>query len=608
MISNIDEFEKTVCDKPLQQETAEPSRGYGGHNPDGGDNKVKALEKKARAMLYAAKWESCGEGKRNNAAYGHACQLREFDLSEADAFEILTGWNNGNCPPLPEAEIRKAISNAESYAKRPAGTKLNEPFKPKVQNAPGTWEKIIPFSESDLPGFPIEVLPDELADYLSQVAESLQIPVDMPAMLGLAACSYCVSGCEISPKPDWIEPLNIFTAIIMPPASKKSAALKYITAPLKTHEKEKMEDRSQEVTKNQSERRVLESKQKKLETQLAKGEDIDTRIALNEINQELAEFRDIYLPTVIASDSTPEAVARLLFENDGKLSIFNAEGGIFGTMAGRYNSGTPNLDVFLQGHAGDSLKVNRIGRPTEYIESPCLTIGLAIQPTILENLKHKSFMKECGLLARFLFVTPDCDYGNNKFETKPISEISKTYYQNLIFDLLKTNSITLTLDHEAKKVFAGYFEAVGERLDGDLYQIKFWAGKLRGAVLRIAGILELIKNPHSQEVSENTIHAAIAIGEYLTKHAKAVFDLMDFDQELHLANRILNWIGRKSKTGFSLSEVYTALKTSAANRMEDFKGGLDRLVEHHYLNHIVEKTEGRPSNRYQVNPELFNQT
>jgi hypothetical protein len=170
---NLDEFEKTVCDKPVEQETAETFGGYGGHNSGSSRNNVKPLEKKARAMLYAAKWDSCNEGERNNAAYGRACQLREFDLSETDAFEILASWNSGNRPPLPEAEIRKAISNAQSYAKRPAGTKLNEPFRPKVQNASDTWDKIMPFSEFDLPGFPIEVLPDELGDYLSQVAESL---------------------------------------------------------------------------------------------------------------------------------------------------------------------------------------------------------------------------------------------------------------------------------------------------------------------------------------------------------------------------------------------------------------------------------------------------
>ena len=68
---HIDKFEKTVCDKPVKQLNSDPFGGYGGPNPDG-RNKIKPLEQKARAMLYAAKWGSCAEGERNNAAYAHA--------------------------------------------------------------------------------------------------------------------------------------------------------------------------------------------------------------------------------------------------------------------------------------------------------------------------------------------------------------------------------------------------------------------------------------------------------------------------------------------------------------------------------------------------------
>jgi KaiC/GvpD/RAD55 family RecA-like ATPase len=91
-----------------------------------------AMEHKARAMLYAAKWPVIAEGQgRNNAAFAHACQLRrDFDLPDAAAWEILLQWNAGNNPPLSETELRQAFIGAEKYGKRPAGTKLDEP-KPK---------------------------------------------------------------------------------------------------------------------------------------------------------------------------------------------------------------------------------------------------------------------------------------------------------------------------------------------------------------------------------------------------------------------------------------------------------------------------------------------
>jgi hypothetical protein len=41
---------------------------------------------------------------------------------------------------------------------------------------------------------------------------------------------------------------------------------------------------------------------------------------------------------------------------------------VFDQMAGRYNQQAgPNLGVYLKGHAGDLLKVDRRGRPPEYL-------------------------------------------------------------------------------------------------------------------------------------------------------------------------------------------------------------------------------------------------
>ena len=406
-------------------------------------------------------------------------------------------------------------------------------------------------------------------------------------------------------KPDWTEPLNLYAAVVMPPASRKSAVMAIITHPLKEYEKQKSEKAKQAVQENQSQRRILEYRQKKLEGDLAKNKDnSEAKEELNKVNTQLASFIDLHSPTILTTDATPEAVARLLFENEGKLGLFSAEGGIFGTMAGRYNNSMPTLDVYLQGHAGDSLKVSRIGRAAEYIEKPALTVGLAIQPTILENLKHKTFMQDCGLLARFLYSIPQNQKKPARFETNEISKMSESYYSDLIFDLLGTKDKTLILEPTAKQVFSVYYESIESRLQSDLSPIAFWAGKLRGAVLRIAGIMQLIEDNFAGAVNAEKIQSAISIGDYLTNHARAVFQTMDFDMDFHLAYRILKWIERNSLSEFSVSEVFTALKTSQANNIDDFRQALERLVTHNYLKLSKEKTQGRPVEKYYVNPEF----
>jgi len=46
-------------------------------------------------------------------------------------------------------------------------------------------------------------------------------------------------------------------------------------------------------------------------------------------------------------------------DNDEKMSVLSDEGGIFDILAGRYNGGIPNLDLFLQSHSGSSVRVDR---------------------------------------------------------------------------------------------------------------------------------------------------------------------------------------------------------------------------------------------------------
>jgi replicative DNA helicase len=118
-------------------------------------------------------------------------------------------------------------------------------------------------------------------------------------------------------------------------------------------------------------------------------------------------------PRLVADDITAEAAASLLAAQGGRLAVLSAEGDIFATLAGRY-SGTPNLDVFLKGHAGEMLRVDRKGRPAEYIEHAHLTLGLAVQPGVLRALADMPGFRDRGLLARILFSLPENTVGRRR--------------------------------------------------------------------------------------------------------------------------------------------------------------------------------------------------
>jgi len=122
-----------------------------------------------------------------------------------------------------------------------------------------------------------------------------------------------------------------------------------------------------------------------------------------------AEAANLVIPPVprwLVDDATPEALAGLL-ATYGRIALLSPEGDVFDQMAGRYNqTAGPNLGVYLKGHAGDLLKVDRRGRPPEYVQRPCLTIGFTVQPDVLQGLASRPGFRGRGLLARFLYSLP----------------------------------------------------------------------------------------------------------------------------------------------------------------------------------------------------------
>jgi replicative DNA helicase len=76
----------------------------------------------------------------------------------------------------------------------------------------------------------------------------------------------------------------------------------------------------------------------------------------------------------------------------------------------------------LKGHAGDLLKVDRRGRSPEYVERPCLTIGLTVQPEVLRGLADRPGFRGRGLLARFLYALPASLVGHRQPGAPPVSD------------------------------------------------------------------------------------------------------------------------------------------------------------------------------------------
>lgn len=262
------------------------------------------------------------------------------------------------------------------------------------------WEAPMPLGTSRaVPPFPIDAFPTWLADHVTAVANLTQTPPDLAGCLALVALSTAAGGrVRVQVRPGWDEPVNLYSVVVLPPASRKSAVFKAMTRPIRAVEKELVAEAKAEIESARIGRRAAEEFAARAEKAVLSADmserDAALEAAVNAAMQVDKSAMPI-TPRLIADDATPEVVATLLADHGGRIAVLSAEGGLFGTLAGRY-SGSPNLDVFLKGHAGDLHLVDRQGREATAVEEPAITLGLTIQPSILDGLARNETFREPG--------------------------------------------------------------------------------------------------------------------------------------------------------------------------------------------------------------------
>ena len=473
----------------------------------------------------------------------------------------------------------------------------------ELQNNPMVWETPIPFKSMDLPKFPVDALPAIIGDYVRAVAETTQTSPDMAAVASIAILALCLQGkFKIEGKKDWIEQLNLYTLIVAQPAERKSAVMALMSAPIKTFENAENERLAPTIERSRMEKMILQNRKKILETKYSKNNARDMS-ELNDLADELGKFKEIKPCRLFCDDITPEKLSGIMSDNNGRAAILSAEGGIFDVLAGRYTSGNINIDLFLKGHNGDSVRVDRQGRPSEYIQNPALTTLIFTQPGVITNLIANTAFNERGLCARFLYSLPTSTVGSRKFESKSIAEITAERYSNLIETLLnyKNNMPELiTLSPKAYEAIKEFAETYEPKLIDELAEISHFAGKLNGSILRIAGLLYIAErmpfNADELILDECFIRNAVTIGEYFLEHAKAAYQLMGADEVTDQCKYILRQLQKSQPKTITVREIMRTCRKFKTS--EETLPSLNRLCEYGYLREVKSKT-------WEVNPATY---
>jgi hypothetical protein len=437
------------------------------------------------------------------------------------------------------------------------------PLRAVPRLEPEPWVELVPFdSPVDVPAFPVEALPEELAGFAREIAATVQVPVDMPASLSMSvAASAGARKFQVAIGETHEEPLNLYTADVLPPGERKSETFRHAVAPLEEIERELVRDRKPECQKAATRREIEEKRLAELKARAAKTDDeAERRNLTGEAERLASSLPDVPAePVVIVGDETAEHLGTVIAQQGGRVALMDADASLFEILAGRYSSGA-NFELYLRAHAGDTVRVGRHTREGETIERPALTIAVCVQPDVIRGLAATPGFRGRGLIGRFLFALPDPMVGRRLYTNRPLDRVKLATYSTTIKNIFRLPAAggndyhRLLLTGEALeewRTFANRLEA--EQVDGGrLAGIRDWASKAAGAAARIAGIFHLVKYqtraPQTIEIDAETVVAAASVVDYFAGHALAVYGLMDADDRIGLAKKILKWVERMAET------------------------------------------------------------
>lgn len=487
-----------------------------------------------------------------------------------------------------------------------------EVYVPKQNNEP-TFPPIVPLTPQwcGLPSFPLDALPDFIRNYVKAVAEFSQTSPDMAAVISLGVLAVCLQGkYEIESPSGFSEPLSLYTAVIAAPGERKSSVMRAMTKALYDYERDYNKARAEEIQENRRSRQRLERQISGLRKSLERSYDRETELELMQLEDQLEDTPELKPVRFFADDCSSEALTSLMADNRGIFSVISAEGGIFDIMVERYSQ-KANIDVWLKGHCGDTIRVDRMTRESESIDHPALSAILSIQPSVLEEIMSNTTMSGRGLLARFLYASPPSRIGQRTFCASPIMEEFEERYHWLIYNLME-----IPVEEEPKKLklttpayfrMIDYFQEHEQFLVGEGQAIADWASKYIGAVLRIAGLIH-VATFKNMEVEVETIEHAIQIGKYFLAHAIYAYSLMGTDLSIQKATFVLAKLKKKNVTTIKRSELFQMCRGKFFRKTEDILPTLDLLAAHGYIRQKEPQRQsaGRPPDvRIIVNPEAL---
>jgi putative DNA primase/helicase len=560
------------------------------------------------------------------------CEVR---IVEVPRGKDVSDWlgAGGTLEELHTFASGQAALTGESLAALRARWQLTEQkeHRATLTQVAGEWPKPEPI-QSELPpveAFSEHLLPASFRPLVRDVAERMQVPMDYPAVVTVLCLAGAVNRrASIQPKAKdtgWVVVPNLWGGIIARPGFMKSPVIQAATRPLvqlQTEWRLAHEEalKGYEWGKEEYElRRAAWKEQFKANSKKGKASP----------DRPEDEPEEPKLRRLIVNDATFEALHQTMSENPAGILVIRDE--LTGWWSQLDRAGREGERPFcLSAWNGDTgHTIDRIGRGTIHVEACCMSMLGGIQPGRLRSYLTdalKDGPSNDGLIQRFqLMVWPDTEPGWTYVDRAPdaASEALAAGVFRKLVELDAENPVRFRFAPDAQDLFMDWLAELEAKVRGDELHPAFIShlSKYRSLMPSLALLFELadrvgsvgfvgssLANSENFVNLEHTRQAAAGC-EYLESHARRVYSCIVTPQ-LRAARELADKIKHR-KVGtegfFSCRDVY--LKGwSGLDTLEAVKLAAEVLQDAGWLRNLSGESGplgGRPSNRYEVNPRVW---
>lgn len=468
------------------------------------------------------------------------------------------------------------------------------------------------------------LLPGEWREWLTDIAERMQCPLDYPVVAALVSAAALV-GNKICIRPkrfdSWLITPNLWGAIVGLPSMLKSPALNeglLFFREIADRERLRYEEKLKEA---EFDKEFAEAKQTELK-KLMRKDDADKE-SLRSQFQNL----DFELPKekrLVTSDTTVEKLGELLNENENGILLLRDE--LTGWFRGLDRPGREqDRSFYLESWDGaGSFTFDRIGRGKIHIKNLTLSILGTIQPAMLMPYLRGALQGygDDGLIQRFQIMVYPEKPENYKFIDRPprgrerarasfrkLYEIDAKNIGAMLLDGEYGGTAYVQFDWDGQEFFQSWFTNLEMNLRSGSFEplaLETHLAKYRSLMPSLALIfhlLDFVSNNQSTEVSLENAQKAAAWCGYLAAHTNRIYQLASFSK-FDIAREILKRIqSKKLQAEFTAKDIYKNHWSKLSDH-DDVKNSLEILVEYGYLTPILINEGHRPKTVFLVHESL----